>query len=544
MKWRALAAMWAAGLIATGTAAWAGAAGVTGPEAQAGLYARDYGTTGTLAAGDAVGRVDFITRQGGRRELVVARLTSRVAEATSGSETGRLELATLREGCLRGLMALVGGRVGIGVEDPAHPLALASGAHASEGGAWINGVGAAGTWTLQPVASTGTLTLAGGSDRVVPEARARRSGWDLLDALEPVDYEVRATATVIETRDGRHVTRAQAEAEVAGRNVREEGRVRAMRIDDLAARVVEEGIEDGTGEVRRGFVPGQMPAELGEGSGVSALDVAANNTAALKEAKRRIVRLEAGRVAVGRGSHALGVDAAVAAGEGGIAAGDQSVVLGGLLNGTFGARSAALGGSGNIVRGEGAAALGGEGNEVVGRFSAAFGERNIVEGDHALAGGRNNHLGESADSTLVWDDAATTAPISADHAVLFFPSGGIGRVGIGTSAIAAGTRLAIAGGDLRIEGGAIVDDGQLLTPPDYVFDGDYPLLTPAELRDYIARERHLPGVPSEAEIRRDGLNISEFQMKLLEKIEELTLYTLEQDARIERLEQALQAARP
>ena len=51
-------------------------------------------------------------------------------------------------------------------------------------------------------------------------------------------------------------------------------------------------------------------------------------------------------------------------------------------------------------------------------------------------------------------------------------------------------------------------------------------------------------MPSEAEIRRDGLNISEFQMKLLEKIEELTLYTLEQDARIERLEQALQAARP
>jgi hypothetical protein len=51
----------------------------------------------------------------------------------------------------------------------------------------------------------------------------------------------------------------------------------------------------------------------------------------------------------------------------------------------------------------------------------------------------------------------------------------------------------------------------------------------AELREFISREKHLPNVPSAAEIRNGGLNLSQFQMRLLEKIEELALYTLEQE---------------
>jgi hypothetical protein len=68
------------------------------------------------------------------------------------------------------------------------------------------------------------------------------------------------------------------------------------------------------------------------------------------------------------------------------------------------------------------------------------------------------------------------------------------------------------------------------------------------LESFVTKEKHLPTVPNAAEIKKDGLNLGEFQMKLLEKIEELTLYTLQQaralerkDAKIESLNARLSA---
>ena len=75
--------------------------------------------------------------------------------------------------------------------------------------------------------------------------------------------------------------------------------------------------------------------------------------------------------------------------------------------------------------------------------------------------------------------------------------------------------------------------------PDYVFDSDYTLMPLAELADFVARERHLPNVPNAAEIREQGLNVNVFPMQLLEKIEELTLYTLQQERTIARQERLL-----
>ena len=53
-----------------------------------------------------------------------------------------------------------------------------------------------------------------------------------------------------------------------------------------------------------------------------------------------------------------------------------------------------------------------------------------------------------------------------------------------------------------------------------------------ELRAYITQHKHLPNIPSAEEIGKDGLNLSQFQMLLLEKVEELTLYTLAQQEEI------------
>ncbi len=58
----------------------------------------------------------------------------------------------------------------------------------------------------------------------------------------------------------------------------------------------------------------------------------------------------------------------------------------------------------------------------------------------------------------------------------------------------------------------------------------------AEVEQYITENHHLPEVPSEAEVKENGLDLGEFNATLLLKIEELTLYIIEQDKRIKQLE--------
>jgi hypothetical protein len=65
--------------------------------------------------------------------------------------------------------------------------------------------------------------------------------------------------------------------------------------------------------------------------------------------------------------------------------------------------------------------------------------------------------------------------------------------------------------------------------PDYVFEPDYQLRPLTELGAYVAQEKHLPDIPSAQEIKKQGVNVSELQMQLLKKIEELTLYAVAQE---------------
>lgn len=76
---------------------------------------------------------------------------------------------------------------------------------------------------------------------------------------------------------------------------------------------------------------------------------------------------------------------------------------------------------------------------------------------------------------------------------------------------------------------------------DYVFSDKYYLMPLKEVENFITENKHLPNMPSAEKIVEDGgFELKEMNIKLLEKIEELTLYIIEQNKRIEILETKLQ----
>lgn len=74
------------------------------------------------------------------------------------------------------------------------------------------------------------------------------------------------------------------------------------------------------------------------------------------------------------------------------------------------------------------------------------------------------------------------------------------------------------------------------TGADFVFADDYQLRPLSEVKAFIAENKHLPEIQSAKEMQENGVSVSELQTKLLQKIEELTLYILQQEERIRILE--------
>ena len=110
-----------------------------------------------------------------------------------------------------------------------------------------------------------------------------------------------------------------------------------------------------------------------------------------------------------------------------------------------------------------------------------------------------------------------------------------GAVGINTSYVPSDFKLGVDGGIIasRVY---VKDSGEW---PDYVFTDDYKLMSFAELKTYITENGHLPGLPSANEVQGTGIDLGEMQNLLLQKIEELTLYSLKQQETIEYLEKKI-----
>jgi len=67
---------------------------------------------------------------------------------------------------------------------------------------------------------------------------------------------------------------------------------------------------------------------------------------------------------------------------------------------------------------------------------------------------------------------------------------------------------------------------------DFVFDDGYELPSLAEVQEHIDEFGHLPGIPKESDVQQHGVSLGEMNARLLQKVEELTIYTLKQEATI------------
>lgn len=115
----------------------------------------------------------------------------------------------------------------------------------------------------------------------------------------------------------------------------------------------------------------------------------------------------------------------------------------------------------------------------------------------------------------------TIAPVSGNST---------GRLILNGNQVTIGQITPAVGYKLSIDGKAICEELKVQLKgswPDYVFQKDYKLKSLGELQQFIDKNKHLPGIPAAAEMEKNGIEVGDMQKKMMEKIEELTLYIID-----------------
>ena len=186
-----------------------------------------------------------------------------------------------------------------------------------------------------------------------------------------------------------------------------------------------------------------------------------------------------------------------------------------------------------------------EGNVGIGVTSAPVSRLQIVDGANASYS-TNGYLvtGGLDGANIVMDNNEILARNNGGVADLFLQQDGgdlilcaneNGAVGIGLL-----TGASIPAGSLLAVDGKITCEEVLVKLsenwPDYVFARDYPLTPLSEVKSYIEEHQHLPGIPNAATIHDEGIELGEMQRIMMEKIEELTLYIIRLEEKVQLLE--------
>lgn len=112
-----------------------------------------------------------------------------------------------------------------------------------------------------------------------------------------------------------------------------------------------------------------------------------------------------------------------------------------------------------------------------------------------------------------------------------------GNFSIGDDVKATGYRLSVNGKTIATEFTAL----PIASWPDYVFEKNYQLRPLGEVRKFIEDNSHLPGIPSAAQIEKEGIQLGDMSKRLMEKVEELTLYILQLQDQIDALKKVQDA---
>ena len=185
-------------------------------------------------------------------------------------------------------------------------------------------------------------------------------------------------------------------------------------------------------------------------------------------------------------------------------------------------------GEGNVIIGyrAGSHTTEGNSNTIIGKkagYKLASGSGNLFLGN--LAG---YHETESENKLIISNSATTSPLIYGDFSEKELTFNG--NVGIDTKNFTDGTdtyRLAVNG---KVRAKEIKVDTEW---SDFVFEKEYNLPTLKEVEKHIKDKGHLKDIPSALEVAENGIFLGEMNSKLLQKIEELTLYTIQQQKDLE-----------
>lgn len=168
-------------------------------------------------------------------------------------------------------------------------------------------------------------------------------------------------------------------------------------------------------------------------------------------------------------------------------------------------------------------------------YKNQYGSSNVFSGYRAgynnVYGGGNVFLGsnagysETSSNRLYIDNSSTTKP-------LIYGKFDSNQLGINTNIIPTGFALAV-------KGKVITEELKVQVYPwsDFVFEDTYYLPTLEEVENHIKQKGHLKDIPSAYEVGENGIFVGQMNAKLLQKIEELTLYTIQQQKDLEAQEQ-------
>lgn len=184
---------------------------------------------------------------------------------------------------------------------------------------------------------------------------------------------------------------------------------------------------------------------------------------------------------------------------------------------------------------------GGERLKILANGTVGIGLSNPAAVLHVKTGGQNILFGTGANTSGysfdlgVNDDGVNISNNSTVRGFRFKNGNGLlmdiapgGQVGIGTTALGA-YKFAVNGDALFTK----VKVKAYTNWPDFVFEEKYELPSLQEVEKYVAEHKHLPGVPSAEEVASGGLDLADMNAKLLQKVEELTLYLIEQNKKLE-----------